>query len=76
LDLVCATTSEIVICEVKTRRANSFGTPAEAVTREKQNRLRRLAGVWLSDHDEHRDQIRFDVVSIVGLEVTVLKSAF
>lgn len=76
LDLVCADSSTIVVCEVKTRRTKAFGTPAEAVNSAKRNRIRRLTGRWLSEHDEHRRELRFDVVSIVGDEVTVLKGAF
>ena len=37
----------LVVCEVKTRRAGSFEHPMAAVTPEKADRLRRLAGCWL-----------------------------
>ncbi|MFJ2650624.1 YraN family protein [Streptomyces sp. NPDC087420] len=37
----------LVVCEVKTRRADSFEHPMAAVTPVKAERLRRLAACWL-----------------------------
>ncbi|AXG80554.1 YraN family protein [Streptomyces paludis] len=37
----------LVVCEVKTRRADSFEHPMAAVTPAKADRLRRLAACWL-----------------------------
>jgi putative endonuclease len=37
----------LVVCEVKTRRSGSFEHPMAAITPEKADRLRRLAGCWL-----------------------------
>ena len=55
LDLVLRHRRELVICEVKTRTGDALAHPAEAVTREKAARLRRLAVVWLCGHrDSHR----------------------
>jgi putative endonuclease len=54
----------LVFCEVKTRRSNRYGAPAEAVGVAKRRRMRRVAAEWLAQHDYQRDQIRFDVVSV------------
>ena len=51
LDLVIERQGEIVFCEVKTRTSAAFGAGVEAVTRDKQQRIRRLAAQWLADHD-------------------------
>lgn len=64
IDLVVAGDGLIVFCEVKTRRSDRFGTPAEAVTRTKQQRLRRLASRWLQEHDSRAAGLRFDVASV------------
>lgn len=70
LDIVARDGEAIVFVEVKTRSSAAFGDPAEAVTRTKANRLRKLALLWLA---EHRDdgwfwsQLRFDVVSVLRL---------
>ncbi|MFC7405259.1 YraN family protein [Georgenia alba] len=67
LDLVCRDAAgALVFVEVKTRRSTVFGDPAEAVTRQKLGRLRRLAAAWLSDHSDVRaPSIRIDVVAVL-----------
>lgn len=80
IDLVLLRDGTIVFCEVKTRATDFFGDPSEAVTPAKQARLRRLAAVWLDRHRYPRDDVRFDVVSIVsrhsGARVTRYEDAF
>ena len=49
LDLVARHEGTLVVCEVKTRRGEGFGSPAEAVTWRKAARLRRLAARWLDE---------------------------
>jgi putative endonuclease len=81
LDIVAREGTAIVFCEVKTRRATGFGHPVEAVTPAKQRRLRLLAQRWLSAHDEHAPDLRFDVVGVLVRPggpalVTHLRGAF
>ena len=77
LDLVLASGRTFVFCEVKTRSSDAFGAPVEAVTREKQLRLRRLAARWLDEEAPMRPrEIRFDVASVLGGTVEVLEGAF
>ena len=66
LDLVLEHRQVIVFCEVKTRTTDAFGAGVEAVNREKQMRIRRLAGQWLDAHDRAHRGLRFDVVSILA----------
>jgi putative endonuclease len=66
IDIVARERGVVVICEVKTRRTDAFGTPAEAVTRTKADRLRRLAMLWLREHPVGgQADVRFDVVSVL-----------
>lgn len=78
LDLIVRSAGTYVFCEVKTRTSDRFGAPVEAVTRDKQMRIRRLAARWLSD-DAARPakDIRFDVASVLGPnKVEVVEGAF
>lgn len=76
LDLVLAKGSLVVICEVKTRSSDRYGSPFEAVGPAKQLRLRRLAARWLREASPFRpDEVRFDVAGVVGRRVEVIESA-
>ena len=67
LDIVARAGSTLAFCEVKTRRAGGrAGGPLEAVGRNKQIRVRKMAGSWLA---ERRDRpyahvIRFDAIGV------------
>lgn len=65
LDLVATDRRTLIICEVKTRTGTAFGTPAEAVTEEKANRIRRLARRWRAAHRLGWCKERFDIIAIV-----------
>jgi putative endonuclease len=76
IDLVCDGHDVLVFCEVKTRRSDRLGAPAEAVTRSKQLRLRRLAAEYLLLHTSGRRHVRFDIAAILGSDLTVIEGAF
>ena len=65
LDLVLRDGEEIVFCEVKTRRGDTFGSPAEAVDHRKVRRLRHLAVCWMTATGVRAHAIRFDVVEVL-----------
>jgi putative endonuclease len=65
IDIVARDGSCLVVCEVKTRRTTSCGSPVEAVTPDKAARLRRLAARWLADSGLHPPEIRIDVVAVL-----------
>ncbi len=76
LDLVVRRRSEVIFVEVKTRRTDRFGIPAEAITPAKQRRLRVLAGQYLAATEVRAASLRFDVVSILAGELEVIEAAF
>jgi putative endonuclease len=81
IDVVARRAGMVVFCEVKTRRGDRFGLPVEAVTAKKQQRLRLLARLWLTDHPVRAADLRFDVASVTadgagGWSIDVLEAAF
>lgn len=65
LDIVATERRVLVVCEVKTRSGNRYGSPLEAISRAKRTRLRRLASQWLVAHGVLFDEVRIDVVGII-----------
>ena len=64
LDLIMRDGEQLVFVEVRSRRNSRYGTPAESVTRTKQQRLLRAAAFYLQR--QHLDlPCRFDVVAIL-----------
>ena len=76
LDLVLRNGRQVVFCEVKHRTGLGFGTPAEAITREKKQRIRHLAARWLQDAKPRPAEIRFDVAAVLDGELEILEGAF
>lgn len=66
LDIVAREGGYLVFCEVKTRRAAMYGSPVEAVGREKAARIRTLASRWLAEHRAAWTEVRFDVIGILA----------
>jgi putative endonuclease len=64
IDIIAVDGACLVICEVKTRRSIRSGTPLEAVTPAKVERLRRLTAAWLSEHGGGFAEVRIDVIAI------------
>jgi len=81
LDIVARDGEMLVFVEVKARRGTRFGTPADAVTWHKRQKLLRMAAEYVLMRSVANANCRFDVVSVVfagGLRprVEVFKSAF
>ena len=76
LDLVVRRGRVLVFVEVKARRTDRFGVPAEAVTPTKQRRLRTLASRYLDATEVRPGSLRFDVVSILADRLEVIEAAF
>jgi putative endonuclease len=64
IDLVLRDGDVLVVCEVKTRTSDACGSPHEAVTPDKLDRLKRLAARWVEAHDVRPGEVRIDLVAV------------
>jgi len=70
IDIIAREGGCLVVCEVKTRRSTAAGTPLDAVTSSKLDRLHTLTRAWLLEQEpcpppERRfDGVRFDVLGV------------
>jgi putative endonuclease len=77
LDIVARRGRRLVFCEVKEKRGEGYGDPAEMVGPDKQRRVRRAAETWLAAHPELRDvDVHFDVVGVGERRLERLADAF
>ncbi|MGA9755965.1 MAG: YraN family protein [Desulfobaccales bacterium] len=80
IDLIARQGHTVVVVEVKTRKSTRFGSPQEAVSVTKQQRLRRLADYYLKDKRLAGTTVRFDVVAVSLAEaepqVEIIQNAF
>ena len=64
IDLVLRDGYVLVVCEVKTRASSVCGSPHEAVTPAKLDRLKLLGLLWAEAHDVHPAETRVDLVAV------------
>ncbi len=76
LDVVAFEAGILVFIEVKSRSSRQFGEPWEFVDWQKQQKLRRSAEDFIAEHDMGQYAYRFDIVSVLGKEVSLFRNAF
>jgi putative endonuclease len=64
IDIIARKSTEIIFIEVKTRATDIFGDPEQAVNRQKQRAIIKVANAYIINHNIDLEA-RFDVVSIV-----------
>lgn len=64
IDIIAENDDWLVMVEVKTRSADTFGSPEEFVTRRQQRHLIRAANRYADLNPTEKD-IRFDIISIL-----------
>ena len=67
IDLIGAKHQQIVFFEVKYRKSNHYGHPAEMVNTQKQQHIIHCAQHFLQKHAEYQNhQLQFDVLTFCG----------
>jgi putative endonuclease len=64
IDIVAEEGDCLVFVEVRTRRGNALGGPAESVTPAKEKKLLTVARAYLQQHDDVPPDQRIDVVAV------------
>jgi putative endonuclease len=80
VDIIAERGDVLAFVEVRSRATDVFGDPEETVTTAKQRRIVRAALHFLTRHQIHDRDVRFDVISIVatpaGMQLHHLEDAF
>lgn len=77
IDIVATDDRYIVFVEVKYRADSSKGFPQEAVTKKKQKTISFVAKYYMMQSNLELDTpVRFDVVAILGEDITHIENAF
>ncbi len=78
IDIIARDNNTIVFVEVKYRRGSGSGHPLEAVTLQKQRKICKAALFYMNRNKISPDNtcIRFDVIGILGEEITHIENAF
>lgn len=77
IDIVARDGAYLVFAEVKYRANSKTGVPEMAVDYKKQVRICRVADYYMQQHGLGYDTcVRFDVIAILGADVTLYKNAF
>jgi len=80
LDIVAVLQSDmaktLVVVEVRSRANNYFGTPLESITISKQKKLRLATKQFMQIQKISSVGVRFDVASVLGTKIEILRNAF
>jgi putative endonuclease len=76
LDVVVRRGNQVVVCEVKARSGNAWGSPWEAMTPLKQQRVRRAGAAFMRQSGMRGVRVRFDVAAVTGTTLEVMEDAF
>ena len=76
IDIIAEEKGCICFIEVKYRTSDRFGSPAEAVSRNKQRRIMLVSNKYISDNRLYNRQIRYDVVEIIDNRIRLLRDCF
>lgn len=77
IDIIAQYKGCIVFVEVKSRQTLKFGRPSEAVDKRKQQKIRRVANLYLIQNHLMDNSCRFDVIEVIAQsEINHIENAF
>ena len=76
IDIICKHKGVIVFVEVKYKENDYFGLPREMVDNKKQHKIRNVAIIYLQKHKLLDKKCRFDVIEILGDNISHIQNCF
>ncbi len=76
IDIIAEFEQKIIFVEVKRRSTLAYGRPSEAVDFRKQNKIKKVAEIYLMMKNKYYSDVRFDVIEIIDQKITHLENAF
>ncbi len=76
IDIIAEKDGVIVFIEVKNRSTYRFGRPIEAVDFRKQNKIKKVAEIYLMIKNKYYNDVRFDVVEVSNDNLKHIENAF
>lgn len=76
IDIIAEKDGVIVFIEVKNRSTYRFGRPIEAVDFRKQNKIKKVAEIYLMIKNKYYNDVRFDVVEVSNDNLEHIENAF
>ncbi len=76
IDIIAKDGKVLVFVEVKARETARYGLGREAVDWRKQSKIRQVASLYLQSHHANSSMVRFDVIDILGDNITHISNAF
>ena len=64
IDIIGLFNNLLIFYEVKTRKGNLYGSPAEAVTRSKINKIKLTSKFYMAKFNLYNYDIRYDVIEV------------
>ena len=76
IDIIAQKQDVIIFIEVKARATKKFGLPREAVTLNKQKKIKMVATYYLQKTKNFDKACRFDVIEILNGKINHIENAF
>lgn len=76
IDIIAEKDAVIVFVEVKNRSTYQFGRPIEAVNLHKQNKIKKVAEIYLMIKKKYYNDVRFDVIEVTDNDLEHIENAF
>lgn len=79
IDIICEKGEHLIFVEVRSKSGISFGTGAESVNWQKQNKIRQVAQAFLAQNQLFDRAVRFDVIDVLftpTAQITHIENAF